>query len=184
MGVLPDFNENGLLPARDYELTFDELKDSILVYGSRLSRTEHWDSEWRLKLINNCEELVNQLRQIGIEEIFLDGSFVEQKDHPNDIDGYFECDFTQFVSGHIQRELNKIDPHKVWTWNRKERKAYKGYVKKQLPMWHIYRVELYPHYGNFSGITDNYGNPMTFPAAFRCKRSNGMPKGIIKIVSD
>lgn len=182
MSVIPDFNSRGLLSPGDYEVTFDELKSSIMVHGPGSGGSANWDHEWRLKLIDNCEKLVNQLHQIGITEIFLNGSFVEAKDHPNDIDGYFECDFSEFVSGHIQRELNKIDKHKVWTWDPKARRSYHGYVKKQLPMWHIYRVEFYPHYGNPSGLTDQHGNPMTFPAAFRCKRSNGRPKGIIKIV--
>jgi len=181
MSNIPDFNGQGLLPEGDYEVTFDELRASTLVTGP-VPGSDNWDSEWRLKLIDNCEKLVNQLYQVGITEIFLNGSFVEEKDHPNDIDGYFECDFSEFVSGHIERELNKIDEHKAWTWDKKERRAYRGYVKKQLPMWHIYRVELYPHYGNLSGLTDQHGNPLTFPAAFRCKRSNGTPKGIIKIV--
>lgn len=184
MSKIPDFNDRGLLPPGDYEVTFGELRNSILVHGPNPQNPGTWDARWRLKLIDNCEILVNQLRRTGITEIFLNGSFVEEKDHPNDIDGYFECDFSAFVSGQIQRELNKIDEHKVWTWDRNSRRAYRGYVKKQLPMWHIYRVELYPHYGNPSGLTDKHGNPMTFPAAFRCKRSSGTPKGIVKIVSE
>jgi len=183
MSLIPDFNNQGLLPPGDYELTFDELRNSILVHGPSSGGSSNWDRKWRLTLIDNCEKLVSQLHQIGITDIYLDGSFVEQKDHPNDIDGYFECDFSEFISGQVQRELNKINEHKVWTWNKEERKAYKGYVKKQLPMWHIYRVEFYPHYGNLSGITDKHGNPMTFPAAFRRKRSNDTAKGIVKIVS-
>jgi len=49
-------------------------------------------------------------------------------------------------------------------------------------MWHKYRVELYPHYGQSSGITDIHGNPEMFPAAFRKDRTTGKEKGIIKIV--
>jgi len=184
MSNVPEFNDRGLLPSGDYRATFEELRNSMLVHGPKLGKSGKWDRKWRLKLIENCEKLVNQLWQTGITEIYLNGSFVEEKDHPNDIDGYFECDFSEFVSGHVQRELNKIDEHKVWTWDPKARRSYHGYVKKQLPMWHIYRVELYPHYGNPSGLTDQHGNPMTFPAAFRCKRSNGTPKGIIKVVSN
>jgi hypothetical protein len=54
--------------------------------------------------------------------------------------------------------------------------------KKQHPMWHKYRVEFYPHYGQNSGITDRHGNPELFPAAFRKCRTTNREKGIIKIV--
>ena len=54
--------------------------------------------------------MVGQLRRIGIKEIFVDGSFVEDKDHPGDIDGYFECDVVEFATGNLQRELNGLDP--------------------------------------------------------------------------
>jgi len=49
-------------------------------------------------------------------------------------------------------------------------------------MWHKYRVEFYPHYGQNSGITDRHGNPELFPAAFRKCRKTNREKGIIKIL--
>ena len=86
------------------------------------------------------------------------------------------------ASGELQSELNLLDPHKVWTWSPASRRRYRGFPKLQLPMWHQYRVELYPHYNQFSGITDNFGNPLEFPAAFRRSRRDGKPKGIIKLL--
>jgi hypothetical protein len=80
--------------------------------------------------------------------------------------------------------FGRIDPKKCWTWDPKERRAYRGYAKKQLPMWHAYRVELYPHYDLFTGITDEYGNPLTFPAAFRKRRRDDEPKGIVRILPE
>lgn len=180
--MIHTFNSDGLLPPGDYKMNLDEIRESILVKGPE-DGSENWDQKWRLQLINNCEILVEQLVRVGIIEIYINGSFVEDKDHPNDIDGYFECEFSKFVSGNLKRELNKIDPHKAWTWDPGARRAYRGYVKRQLPMWHFYRVEFYPHYGNLSGIKDKYGNDMTFPSAFRINRSNDKPKGIIKIVT-
>jgi len=59
-----------------------------------------------------------------------------------------------------------------------------GYPKRQLPMWHRYRVELYPHVpglGLGSGILDRWGNELEFPSAFRQSRRDGTPRGIIKI---
>ena len=180
---LPAFTTDGVLPVGDYALTLSELRESPLVRGpAGRTKHPHWDADWRGQLVDNLTVLVKQLWQVGTTEIFIDGSFVEDKDHPNDIDGYFECDLQRFASGRLERELNLLDPHKVWTWDPAARSA-KGFGKRQLPMWHQYRVELYPHYGQSSGITDANGNELEFPAAFRLT-SSGIPKGIIKILGD
>lgn len=50
-----------------------------------------------------------------------------------------------------------------------------GLPKRQLPMWHHYRVELYPHYGQGSGIRDPLGYELKFPSAFRLSRRGGRP---------
>jgi len=176
---IPGFTDEGLLPIGDYELTIEDLRNSILVAGS--SSSQSWDSAWRNELVNRLKVLVNQLKSIGINSIFVDGSFVEDKDHPNDIDGYFECDLKHLASGDLEKELNLIEPDRVWTWDPSSRRPYKGYAKKQLPMWHKYRIELYPHFGQLCGIKDGFGNDMTFPAAFRKSRNGDLPKGIIKI---
>src|SRR5260370_38826763 len=123
-----------------------------------------------------------QLWKAGVSRIYIDGSFVEDKDHPNDIDGYFECALADLASGRLQRDLNRQDPFKVWTWDRATRRADPNSTKKQLPMWHIYRVELYPHTpGKGSGITDLMGHELEFPSAFRRTRSTGRPKGIVEL---
>ena len=169
-----------MLPPGDYELTFDELRACSLVTGSGVASST-WDQQWRSLLVENLAVLVGQLRQVGVSEIFADGSFVEDKDHPNDIDGYFVCELRRLASGELQRDLNLLDPHKVWTWDPRERTPFRGYPKKQLPMWHQYRVELYPHYGQPSGIRDRFGNELEFPSAFRMSRRDGKPRGIVKI---
>ena len=184
--LIPDFTDEGLLPPGDYEVTFEELRKSILVTGPESDSPwgEEWDTEWREHLTRQAETMCFYLWEVGIEEIYLDGSFTEAKAHPNDIDGYFECDVRRVATGKLQRELNQIDPKKCWTWDPKERRAYRGYAKKQLPMWHAYRVELYPHYDQPAGITDEYGNPLTFPAAFRKRRRDDEPKGIVKVAGE
>lgn len=54
-------------------------------------------------------------------------------------------------------------------------------------MWHRYRIELYPHYVDVplhlqgTGIHDEFGNDLPFPAAFRKSRREHKSKGIIKI---
>ena len=135
-------------------------------------------------LIDNLEILTRQLWQVGIRDIFADGSFAEDKHHPNDIDGYFVCSLEVLKNGELVRQLNLLDPYKVWTWDPASRKAYRGYPKRQLPMWHRYRVELYPHVpglGIGSGIRDKHGHELEFPSAFRQSRRDGKPRGIIKI---
>ncbi len=184
MTVLPPFNDEGLLPYQDYELTFKQLKESPLVSGEYSSNPETWHTDWRLKLVNYAEILVNQLWQLDpdlVGDIYLDGSFVEDKPHPNDIDGYFECDLKYFASKQLQHDLNALDPNKVWTWDPESRRPYKNYAKHQLPMWFTYRVELYPHFEQSSGIKDDFGNDLMFPAAFRTSRNSKLQKGIIKL---
>ena len=51
-------------------------------------------------------------------------------------------------------------------------------------MWHVYRVELYPHVGQSSGIRDRHGNELEFPSAFRLSRRDGQPRGIVKIIKE
>jgi hypothetical protein len=182
MSALPSFQSDGLLPPGDYVLTLDELSSSALVLGpGDPVNYPLWDAAWRERLVVNLGILVRQLWQVGIREIFVDGSFVEDKNHPNDIDGYFVCDLHFLASGELQRQLNLLDAYKIWTWDPASRRCYRGYPKKQLPMWHQYRVELYPHVGQSSGIRDRYGHELEFPAAFRRSRRDGEAKGIVRI---
>ncbi len=182
MPTLPSFTPDGVLPPGDYRLTLDELDESMLVIGPGQPR-EHptGDALWRHELVKNLRVMVRQLHQVGIDDIFIDGSFVEDKDHPNDIDGYFACDPMRFATGQLEHDLNLIDPAKCWTWDHRTRKAHRGYSKLQLPMWHAYRVELYPHYTGLIAGRDALGNALEFPAWFRQRRTNGTAKGIIQI---
>ncbi len=170
---------DGLLPAEDFELTLEELASSALVENR--DDIPQWDTEWRRELVTRLGLLSNELWQVGIKEIYVNGSFVEDKAHPNDIDGYFVCDPKDLASGRLERELNLLNPHKIWTWDPSSRKPYPGYTKRQLPMWHQYRVELFPHYGQGTGILDRYGNELEFPAAFRTSKEQLRPKGIVKL---
>lgn len=183
--MIPNFQPDGLLPPGDYEVSFEELRRSVLVLGpADPKECPNWDAGWREKLVGNLEILSRQLWQVGVTDIFADGSFAEDKDHPNDIDGYFVCDFAHLRSGDLTRQLNELDPHKVWTWDPASRMPYRGYPNNQLPMWHRYRVELYPHVpglGFGCGIRDKFGQELEFPSAFRQSRRDGKPRGIVKI---
>lgn len=175
---IPAFDPRGLLPPGDYEVTFEQLRESVLVHGTAEFQL---DGPWRKHLIEQAELMVNQLWRVGITEIFLDGSFVEAKEHPNDIDGYFHVDLKYLASGQLQNDLNALDPHKVWTWDHSARRHYRNYAKAQLPIWHRYRVKLYPHYPDLIALHDQHGNALQFPAAFRIRRDTSEPKGIVKI---
>ncbi len=105
MSKLPPFTPDGVLPPGDYLLTLDELRTSMLVLGPGEPRQcPTWDASWRETLVGNLAVLVRQLWQVGITEIFVDGSFAEDKDHPNDIDGYFVCGLHELASGDLQRQ--------------------------------------------------------------------------------
>jgi hypothetical protein len=181
MTDLPEFTDEGLLPPGDFVMTIAELKRSMLVTGPRGRTNPEWDAGWRGHLVNNLGILVAQLHAVGVTEIYADGSFVEDRPAPRDIDGYFECDRKRLQSGELEESLNALDPHKVWTWSAARRTRFRGYPRLQLPMWHQYRVELYPEYGQFSGLIDEFGHRLTFPSAFRRSKRNGRPRGIIKI---
>src|SRR5699024_568140 len=174
------FTKDGVLPRGDFELTINELRQSVLIKGE--NDLHVWDEQWRIYLIDQLEILVQELWKVEVDQIFIDGSFVENKAHPNAIDGYFECDLMEFATGKLERKLNALNPHKIWTWDNKSRKPYRGFTKKQLLMWHQYRVELYPHFGQSAGILDEYGHEQQFPAAFRKTRETFLPKGIVKII--
>jgi hypothetical protein len=118
----PAFDSLGLLPPGDYELTFEELRRSLLVTGPDATHRT-WDTTWRESPIGNLEVMTRQLWQVGIREVFADGSFVEEKDHPNDIDGYFVCSLVELASGELTRKLNLLDPYKIWTWDPRSRQA-------------------------------------------------------------
>ena len=179
MPVLPPFTADGLLPPGDYSMTIAELAASVLVFG--WPNVGPWDAEWRGQLVANLAIMVGHLRRVAIHDVFIDGSFVENKPHPNDIDGYFLCDRDFCLSGKLERKLRAIDP--IWTWDPARRRSPRGGGKKQLPMWHNYRVELFPHIGQMTGITDEFGHELEFPSAFRLSRTF-LPKGIIRLVGD
>jgi hypothetical protein len=182
MPIPTGFDSNGVLPIGTHVATFDELRTSLLVCGPGVDHAPHWDAQWCSTLVDNACVLVGQLWQVGITDVFLDGSFTEAKDAPNDIDGYFEVDVRRIASGSLERELNGLDPYKVWTWDPAQRKKHRNSTKKQLPMWHRYRVELYPHYPGVVALRDEWGNDLQFPSAFRQQRDTAIRKGIIKIV--
>lgn len=43
-GPLPDLTDEGLLPPGDYEVTFEELRESVLVVGP--GPESFWEEKW------------------------------------------------------------------------------------------------------------------------------------------
>lgn len=185
MGIPAQFNKDGVLDPGTYDATILDIKNSILVRGCG---SPNWDSKWRNELVDNAAVLIDQLWQVGITDIYLDGSFVEDKDHPNDIDGYFDPHLSLYDRNDNQKfaqivsSLNNLDPHKVWNWDPASRRSVAGFSKRQLPMWIFYRVEFYPHLGQGTGITDAFGNDLKFPSAFRQSRNGFRQKGIVRVI--
>lgn len=175
----PHFTGDGVLP-HDFALTYDQLEASVLVLGPGRRR---WDAAWRHKLVRLSKLLVGQLWAVGIEEVYLDGSFVESKPRPNDIDGYFVCSADRFFEAQLPR-LQQLD--RCWTWDEDQLRFAADTAKPQLPMWHKYRTELYPHYAELSasGLKGPTGEDLTFPDAFRRRREDFHPKGLIRIIPD
>lgn len=180
MSPLPNFNSERTLPPGEHEILYTEFQTSFLVYGTGRSQT--WDTEWRKYLVQNLGILIRQLWQVGITDIFIGGSFVEEKDHPNDIDGCFACDINQWQTGTLQSQLNQLDPDHVWTWDASTRMKHPDASSKKLPMWHRYRVELYPHHLD-SGIYNLKGKRMNFLEAFQTTRGGRKHRGVLKIKS-
>lgn len=179
--LLPPFTEAGPLPPGDYALTMDQLAESMLVIGPG-SEYPTWDAAWRRHLVNQLGILVEQLWQVGITEIFADGSFVEDRDRPGAIDGYFVCDWQDLAFGRLQSRLNDLDPFGVWTWEEQARRLDPVSGRWKLPMWHRYRVELFPHVvGLPDSIPNDAINAQDFPTFFRTTRS-GEPRGLVRIV--
>lgn len=165
-----------MLPVGDYLLTIAELRQSHLVTGQG-SGSPTWDGSWRAHLVDNLSLLAAQLWAVGVTDIFVDGSFVENKDRPGDIDGYFAADLLALATGQLEADRNRFDPDMIWTWA--HRRVGAGSPKAQLPMWHKYRVELFPYVPGFpSGIKDQFGHDLEFPSAFRVSRQF-IPKGIV-----
>jgi len=177
----PVFSAAGLLPAGDYVMTFPQLRGSMLVKGPT-SGSPNWDAPWRGRLVDNLNSVVRTLWELGIEYVIIDGSFVEQKDHPNDIDAYFPVTAKRWVSREVERELNRKRSENVWTWDWRYASVPVDprVPHRRLPFWHKYRIDLFPNFGAKAILHERLGW-LTFEDGFRHTRS-GAPKGVVKVL--
>lgn len=89
---------------------------------------------------------------------------------------------SDWQTGTLQSQLNQLDPYHVWTWDASTRMKHPDASSKKLPMWHRYRVELYPQHLD-SGIYNLKGKRMNFLEAFQTTRGGRKHRGVLKIKS-
>ena len=134
-----------------------------------------WDASWRRELVDRLAVRMANLKLVGITELFLAGSFVQNNLVPGDIDGYYMVDPATWLR--VQRPLlMTIDPllatvsdRNTWVYS-----PEKGELRPQL--WHAARLELFY-------VPDTPANryPGAIPQYFRRSRQD-KPKGLIRIV--
>jgi hypothetical protein len=111
--MLPDFNENGLLPPSIHRTTLAEFERRFVYFAV---------SDRRFRLFDKLRELYHQARQSGIVKRFLvGGSFVTSKPEPNDFDCILVLD--PIIKGEVLRpmEYNLAD-------HRMARRIFRGDV--------------------------------------------------------
>jgi hypothetical protein len=78
--VIAGWTDSGTLPAGRHVASWDEVKGR---FG--------WN-ERRLRLLEGLGALIDHLRQIGCQRLWIDGSFVTTKDQPGDFDIVWDPD--------------------------------------------------------------------------------------------
>lgn len=76
--MIPEFTEDGLLPPGIFETDFGELEGKM-----------GW-SRRRLALLEGLSSALELMAASGVRRVYVDGSFVTDKDRPNDIDGCYD----------------------------------------------------------------------------------------------
>src|SRR4051794_40267750 len=168
---LPPLTVAGLLPPGDHLLTIAELRQS----GEGVD-VPGWDSIWRAQLVDNVELFVRQLWQVGVERIFVNGSFATSRPIPGDLDAYFECELDQFPR--ILVRLFQLEPTLPWDLTHRPIDVASSLGKPV--MWHRYRVELFPSFIDYptpTGIFDEHGNELELAELFRRDKLSFRPKG-------
>jgi hypothetical protein len=188
------FTDYGYLPPGDHEMTFNELTQSVVVVGEPW--ISGWDEEWRLELVSNLKMLVQPLWRMGIEDIWIDGSFCSTKTDPRDVDAFFELPVMNEImdiEDELQRRRTILAYYEVIAdhlnqyfeepvWDLFENLAPDENGELQTLMWHRYKVDLFPSsWGIYAGSFYPGGKLRKFEEFFRRDRY-GIEKGLIKLV--
>ena len=94
--MISQFTEDGLLPPGVHETDLEELREKM-----------GW-SRKRQGLLEGLEEALELMAACGVVRVYLDGSFVTDKDRPNEIDGCY--DLSEDVTAEDLRCLAPIFP--------------------------------------------------------------------------
>jgi hypothetical protein len=91
--MIPQFTDEGLLSPGVYETDLEELKEKM-----------GW-SRKRRELLEGLEEALELMASCGVVRVYLDGSFVTEKDLPNDVDGSYDL-----AEGVSAEDLGRLAP--------------------------------------------------------------------------
>ncbi len=181
--LLPPFNEHGLLPVGIYPLSPRQLLASHLVTGAYSQQGEAWDAEHRARLVHNVVYLARQLWQVGVTEVFVFGSFVDDKACPNDIDSYFVYPSAKPIrNGRLRRALNEINAEKAWDWLNRLPDETTG--KNEMILWHVYRVEVVPTAPDLKNAMPVEGTKLPIPTGVHIASGSCRIKGVVQLVPD
>lgn len=168
------FQKNGLLSPEDHPISLDEL-EALLKAGP--GNGQNWDTPWRLKLFEELKRRCHELYSIGIDEVYVDGSYATDKAHPNDIDGYFVVPRRWWLD-QGEEALKALDPD-FWRFeivpNDEGHAAY--------PMAFSHNIELFPMYREHTpeyAVCPELIDPKI--QFFRTDRYSRKAKGIFRIV--
>jgi hypothetical protein len=81
--MIPEFADSGALPPGIHWATWEEIKER---FGSNPKRQ---------KLLEGLARGLEALKTAGCETVYLDGSFITNKEEPNDFDACWESDGVQ-----------------------------------------------------------------------------------------
>lgn len=138
---IPQFNAYGLLPPGFHPAIVEELKRKIGFSPKRRSLIE-----------DGLELVTKELVEMGVLELYVDGSFVEQDPSPGDLDGYVLTGATS--------------------------KVYQEIAERQ-ELWLMeYRMDIWPAATDVEGE----GSQTYFEQLFgRTEDDPPRPKGIVKL---
>jgi len=150
--LIPAFDSStGALPPGNHQATLDQIAE-------RLGFTPR-----RRWLLEGLSAAVKAFWAVGIQEIYLDGSFCTEKPDPGDVDGYWvEPDdgvYDRIDPYWIDFGLILIPQVRKWKWR----------------MWADHGVEFFIH------PVMQASPEMGFPEFFRQDR-DGQPRGVIQVV--